>query len=83
MKKLERSVTVVATNLQDLRSIVESNTVRIGRLEEKQYNLGLTVKGVEKKVLKRVLDLVEWMEENEIDQSTPIRNIHKGDDGRR
>ena len=79
MKKLERSVTVVATNLQDLGSLVESNTVRIGKLEEKQYNLGLTVKGVEKKVLKRVSDLVEWMEGNEIDQSTPIRNAPGGE----
>ena len=59
MKKLERTVTVVASNLQDLGSVVESSTVRIGRLEVKQYNLCLTVKGVEKKVLKRVSDLVE------------------------
>ena len=59
MKKLERTVTVVASNLQDLGSVVESSTVRIERLEVKQYNLCLTVKGVEKKVLKRVSDLVE------------------------
>ena len=78
MKKLERSVTVVANNLQDQGSLVESNTVRIGKLEEKQYNLGLTVKGVEKKVLKRVSYLVEWMEGNEINQSTPVRNAPGG-----
>ena len=79
MKKLESSVTIMATNLQDIGSVVDSNTVRIGRLEEKQYNLGLTVKGIEKKVLKRVSELVEWMEENEINQSTPIRDSSNGE----
>ena len=51
IKKLERTVLVVSTNLQDVENTVSSNSVRIGILEEKHYNLVLSVKGVEKKIL--------------------------------
>ena len=54
LKKLERAVLVVSANLQDVENTASSNSVRIGILEEKHYNLVLSVKGVEKKILKRI-----------------------------
>ena len=64
MKKLEIAVKIVSSNVQYIRIAVEANSVRVRRLKEKQYNLALMVKGVEKRVLKRVSDLIEWMEDN-------------------
>ena len=55
-------------------------------LEEKQFNLSLSVKGVEKRTSKRTSELVDWIEinlENRTDQSTPIKsspNLKKTDE---
>ena len=55
-------------------------------LEEKQFNLSLSVKGVEKRTSKRISELVDWIEinlENQTDQSTPIKsspNLKKTDE---
>ena len=73
-KKLERAVLVVSTNLQDVENTVSSNSVRIGILEEKHYNLVLSVKGVEKKILKRINELGDWIEGDQVSQSTPVKS---------
>ena len=74
IKKLERAVLVVSTHLQDVENTVSSNSVRIGILEEKHYNLVLSVKGVEKKILKRINELGEWIEGDLVSQSTPVKS---------
>ena len=76
VSNVKHEVTSISSSVLDLSRTIESNSVRIGRLEEKQLNLNLTVKGVEKKILKRVSELVEWVESNlelQVDQSTPIK----------
>ena len=76
VSNVKHEVTSISSSVLDLSRTIESNSVRIGRLEEKQFNLNLTVKGVEKKILKRVSELVEWVESNlesQVDQSTPIK----------
>ena len=58
VSNVKHEVTSISSSVLDLSRTIESNSVRIGRLEEKQFNLNLTVKGVEKKILKRVSELV-------------------------
>ena len=54
IKKLEHSINSITNSVDALNFSTEANIVRVGILEEKQYNLSLTVKRVEKRVLKRI-----------------------------
>ena len=62
LKKTERITESLQANINELNTAVNSNTVRIGRLEDKAYNLSLSIKGIEAKVMKRVVNLELWME---------------------
>ena len=85
IKKLERSINSITNSVDALNCSTEANIVRVGILEEKQYNLSLTVKRVEKRVLKRISELAELVEtnfEDQDNQSTPIKtgtNIKRAD----
>ena len=57
IKKLERSINSIINLVDALNCFTEANIVRVSILEEKLYNLSLTVKGVEKRVLKRISEL--------------------------
>ena len=86
VKKLERVITSISDSISDLSCTLEANSVWVGILEEKQFNLSLSVKGVEKRTSKRISELVDWIEinlENQTDQSTPIKsspNLKKTDE---
>ena len=86
IKKLERSITSISNSVSDLSCTLEANSVRVGMLEEKQFNLSLSVKGVEKRTSKRISELVDWIKinlENRTDQSTPFKstpNLKKTDE---
>ena len=69
LKKVEKGIEIVTNNLNILNSAIESNTVRIGLLEEKAYNITLSVKGVENRVMKRVTNLELWMESAQFEAS--------------
>ena len=69
VKILEQAVLVVSTNLQDMENTVSSNSVRFGILQEKHYNLVLSVKGVEKMILKRINEVAQWIEGDQLSQS--------------
>ena len=69
LKKAEKGIEIVTNNLNILNSAIESNTVRIGLLEEKAYNISLSVKGVENRVMKRVTNLELWMESAQFEAS--------------
>ena len=62
LKKTERVVESLQNNINGLNTAVNSNTVRIGRLEDKTFNLSLSVKGIETKIMKRITNLELWME---------------------
>ena len=57
LKKDEKGIESVTNDLSSLSSAIESNTVRIGLLEEKAYNLSISIKGVGNRVMKRVINL--------------------------
>ena len=57
LKKAEKGIESVTNDLSSLSSAIESNTVRIGLLEEKAYNLSISIKGVGNRVMKRVINL--------------------------
>ena len=69
LKKAEKGIEIVTNNLNILNSAIESNTVRIGLLEEKAYNITLSVKGVENRVMKRVTNLELWLESAQFEAS--------------
>ena len=76
IKKLDGSINSISNSASDLSCTLEANSVRVGMLEEKQFNLSLSIKGVEKKTSKRISELVDWIEINlktQADQSTPIK----------
>ena len=76
IKKLDGSINSISNSSSDLSCTLEANSVRVGMLEEKQFNLSLSIKGVEKKTSKRISELVDWIEINlktQADQSTPIK----------
>ena len=62
LKKTERVVESLQNNNNGLTTAVNSNTVRIGRLEDKTFNLSLSVKGIETKIMKRITNLELWIE---------------------
>ena len=52
LKKTEHITESLQANISDFNTAVNSNTVRICRLEDKAYNLSLSIKGIETKVTK-------------------------------
>ena len=48
IKKLDGSINSISNSSSDLSCTLEANSVRVGMLEEKQFNLSLSIKGVEK-----------------------------------
>ena len=65
--RTEKSLSGIQVSLQDLITTVKSNSVRIGLLEEKTFNLSLSVKGVEKKIMKRITNFELWIESSNVE----------------
>ena len=74
LKKTERSLDVVSQNVVDLSAGLESNSVRISRLEEKTFNLSVSVKGVENRIMKRIVNLELWMESTQFEDHVSDKN---------
>ena len=53
IKKIEETEEGLNVNVQDVYCIVEVNSLRVSSVEEKFYNLGITLKATESRISKR------------------------------
>ena len=53
LKKIEETIDELNTNIQDVLCMVEVNSNRISSVEEKSYNLGLSLKAIENRISRR------------------------------
>ena len=53
IKKIEETEEGLNVNVQDVYCIVEVNSLRLSSVEEKFYNLGITLKATESRISKR------------------------------
>ena len=67
ISRTETSLLGIQSTVLNLSTCVESNSVRIGLLEEKTFNQSVSVKGLEKKIMKRITNLELWMESSNVE----------------
>ena len=53
LKKIEETIDELNTNIQDVLCMIEVNSTRISAVEEKSYNLGLSLKAIENRISRR------------------------------
>ena len=76
-KKFENSIECLNNNVVDIYCVVEANSSRLASLEEKSYNLGLSVKAMEARMSKRFQNTEEKLGIKSNSQSDPQGSINQ------
>ena len=59
LKKVESAIECLSINVTDIHCAVEANSARLASIEDKSYNLGLSVRALEARIAKRFQNIEE------------------------